>query len=607
MQSIADRVSSEFLPRVAQPAQYVGQEINARQADFASAQVSVCLAFPDAYNLGISHLGSQILYQRINDLPFAACDRAYCPAPDAQQVLRDHGIPLFGWESRAPLAGFDILGFALPYELCVTNVLEMLDLAGVRVRSEQRGDEHPLIIAGDALADSPEPLADFIDVFLPGEGEEPLETLCQVVGEHKAAGLTDRRRRLLDIARRVPSAYVPRFYQPRYDSPGRYAGLEPTEPDVPRTIRRACVTSMASTAPLRAPLVPLTEAVHDRVVIEVMRGCPNACRFCQAGATRLPVRFRDVDEIVQAAEQALDATGYREVSLLSLSTGDYPRLKPLLERLAEKLAPRNVSIALPSLRVDSALAELPRLTHVVRKTGMTIAAEAGSERLRRAIGKNITEADMIEAVKAGYAAGQHAIKVYFLAGLPGETEADIEAIFDLCMRLSLARKEVDNHKGAINASVSWFVPKPHTPMQWAPMASGEYFWSVRDRLLDLSRRSPVNFKFHFIERSQLEGVIARGDRRMGRAIQAAWRRGCVYDAWSEHFDPRLWAQAMDEAGIDPARTAQCEPDPAQPLPWSHIKCYRESAWLEKEYRAMLAVAHGDEAPGPGPEADLPAD
>ncbi len=598
MKSIAERIRNELLPRLTQPGQYVGLEINARRKDPSQADVTLALAFPDAYNLGISHLGSQILYQLVNDLDFAACDRVYCPAPDAQQEMRSLDIPLFGWESRCPVGQFDLLGFALPYELCVTNVLEMLDLSGIDIHSENRTQPDPIVIGGDALADSPEPLAPFIDVFLPGEGEEPLEALCRRVLEHKKQGLTDRKSRLEDIARNVPSAYVPSLYQPRYDSTGAYRGLEAEIPDLPPQVPRACVSDLSIRPPLRAPLVPLTEAVHDRVVVEVMRGCPNGCRFCQAGATRLPVRPRRVDSIVSGILEALDATGHREVSLLSLSTGDYPQLRPLLERLVEELTPRQVSVSLPSLRVDRQLAQLPALTHLVRRTGMTIAAEAGSETLRRAIAKNITEPDMIEAVKAGYRAGQNAIKVYFLAGLPGETQQDIDEIFELCMRLSQARKDVDGKKGAINASVSWLVPKPHTPMQWAPMAREEYFWSVRDRLIELARKTPVNFKFHFIERSILEAVICRGDRRVAKAIEQAWRKGCTFDAWTEHFNPETWQQAFEEAGVDPDAFAHEALDLDVPLPWDHIRCYRDKAYLRTQYKKMMQITAEDR---PSPE------
>ncbi|HOF18496.1 MAG TPA: radical SAM protein, partial [Phycisphaerae bacterium] len=362
--------------------------------------------------------------------------------------------------------------------------------------------------------------------------------------------------------------------------------LRPLRPDVPSAVRRACVRNLADSPALDRPLVPLAEGVHDRVTIEIMRGCPNACRFCQAGAVRLPVRWRPVDEILAAARQAVAATGYDEISLLSLSTSDYPRLDELIARLNTEFAPRHVSISLPSLRVDSQLRLLPALTSTVRKGGLTIAAEAGSERLRRAIRKGITETDMLAGVREAYRAGWRKVKVYFMAGLPGETPDDIDEIFRLCLRLSDARRDVDGQRGAIGASVSWFVPKPHTPMQWCPMRDAEYFFSVRSRLRELSRRSPVSFRFHWIERSVLEGVIARGDRRLADAIEAAWRAGARLDAWDEHFRYEHWTGAFEQTGVDAAYFGRREIPESEPLPWAHIVCHRGRDVLLREYRQL---------------------
>jgi len=579
-------VSQRLLPHARRPGQYVGLEVNARCADVEAAEVTVALGFPDTYAIGVSHLGSQVLYHMLNDLPAVACDRTYCPTPDGEEIMRRTDVPLFGWESRRAIADFDIVGFSLPYELCVTNVLTMLDLAGLPIRAADRGEDDPLIIAGDSLADSPEPMADFIDLFLIGDGEEPLRALVDLVGEMKRRGAA-RDEIILAAAQSVPGAYAPRYYQPVRHAEGDPASVGPTRPDVPQTIDRACLPNLADSPEITRPLVPISEAVHERVVVEIMRGCPNACRFCQAGATRLPVRIRGVDEIVNTVRQALEATGYREVSLLSLSTSDYPHLDELIARLTDEFASRHVSISLPSLRVDSQLKHLPRLTATVRKGGLTIAAEAGSPRLRRAIRKRITEADMLAGVRAAYEAGWRRIKVYFMAGLPGETEADIDAIHDLCLRLSRTRKDVDGQLGAISASVSWFVPKPHTPMQWCPMRDAEYFFSVRNRLRDLSRRSQVNFKFHRIERSGLEGAIARGDRRLGAVIEAAWRAGARMDAWDDQFSYDTWAAAFESAGLDPADIAQRTLEPDAPLAWSHIRCRHPVENLRTQYHRML--------------------
>lgn len=600
MRELKDTISRDLLPYVRKPGQYVGLEPNARRKDPRAADVSVALAFPDTYAIGISHLGSQVLYQAVNDLPHAACDRTYCPQRDAEERMRDLGIPLFAWESRLAVGDFDVLGFSLPYELCVTNVLTMLDLAGVPLRVERRGEEDPIVIAGDALADSPEPMAPFIDLFLPGDGEATLPDLLDLVGRARGDRLA-REELLLEAARTLPGVYAPRLYAPRYDSRGRFTGLEPHRDGLPEAIERARVGRLDNSPPVDEPLVPVAEAIHDRPAIEVMRGCPNACRFCQAGATRLPVRIRTPERVRTAARRAVESTGSREVSLLSLSTSDYPRLDELIDSLAAELTPHHVSISLPSLRVDAQLRHLPKLTSGVRKGGLTIAAEAGSERLRRAIGKRITEEDMLAGVQAAYQAGWRKVKVYFIAGLPGETDEDLDAIYHLCRRLSDRRRDVDGQPGAISASVSWFVPKPHTPMQWCPMRKPDYFFTVRRRLRELSRRSPVTFRFHWIERSFLEGVIARGDRRVGDAIEAAWRRGARLDAWDEHFEMTRWQEAFEETGTDPDAIACRQLDLDEPLPWSHIRTPRSEAYLRSEYEKMLRDLDAGAVAGSSPE------
>jgi len=584
MKDLSDIVSKRLLPAVTRPGQYIGLETNARNVDPRQAKVTFAMAFPDAYTIGISHLGSQVLYHTINDLDFAAADRTYCPMPDAEKVMREESIPLFGWESRCAVADFDIVGFSLPYELCITNVLTMLDLGNIPILSAERTESDPLVIGGDSQADSPEPYARFFDVFIAGDGEEPVTRLIETVRKTKGLKLT-REETLLRIAREVSSAYVPRFYEP--------SGAWPAEPvplreDVPSTFSRSCLADM-DLIPRQAeryPLVPQFEGVHDRVVIEIMRGCPNACRFCQAGWVRRPVRRRSIDELVDITREAIDATGYDEISLLSLSTGDYPDLEKLIERLNAEFTGRNISISLPSLRVDRQLAILPKLTSGVRKGGLTIAAEAGSEKLRKAIGKRITEEDMIRGVSAAWEAGFGSVKIYFIAGLPGETDRDIDAILDLCLRLSETRKAFDGNRGSISASVSWFVPKPHTPAQWEAMRREDYFWSVRKRLLEGSRKTPVNFRFHRIEQSLLEALVGRGGREVGNTILEAWNLGARMDSWTEHWNWEIWQEAIAKTGIDFDRIVHTSIDLEDNLPWGHIECHANIETLREQNQKM---------------------
>jgi len=586
VKDLAETIRRSLLPYVSRPGQYVDCETNARHKDVEAAEVSVVLAYPDAYPVGISHLGSQVLYTVVNDIAYAACDRCYCPLPDAEAVMRAGKLPLFGWESRRAVRDFDVLGFSLAHEGCVTNVLTMLDLAGIPPRAARRSRADPLVIVGDSGADSPEPMAPFVDLFCVGDGEPVIAALVALVRDAKAAGAS-REEVILQAARTIRGVYAPSLYTPAWNDDGTLAAVTPAADGAGERVERSVLADLSASPPVTAPLVPLSEAVHDRVTIEIMRGCPHGCRFCQAGSVRKPVRCRGVEEILDIARKAIAATGYREISLLSLSTSDYPHFGELVDRLNAEFAPRNISLSLPSLRVDSQLELTPKLTSRVRKSGLTIAAEAGSERLRRAIRKRITDEQMLAGVRAAWEAGLRGVKLYFMAGFPGEGPDDIEAIYRLARLLSDSRKEVDGKRGAINAAVSWLVPRPHTPMQWEAMREAEYFWSVRDRLNTLRRRSPVQFKFHFIERSILEGVIARGDRRLADVIEAAWRAGARFDGWNEHFRYDLWEKAFADCGIDPGFYAHRARDPSELLPWDHIGGHHGRQTLLKERDRML--------------------
>ena len=587
MEFLGDKISRELLPRVEQPSQYIGLEHNARYKDPENAQVRFVLAFPDAYTIGISHLGSQILYYQLNDIDYVSCDRSYTPLPDAEQVMRDYEIPMFTWESRTALRDHDIIGFSVGYELCVTNVLTMLDLAGIPLIAADRSEDDPIITAGNSMADSPEAISKFIDVFTPGDGENTLRDLAELMRVMKTQNLT-REQKLLRIAKEVPSAYVPRFYK-EVCPPGKACYIEPDHPEVPATIARAAIQEMSESPTETNPIVPLCQGVHERVMTEVMRGCPNLCRFCQAGHARLPVRLRDVNDILHVCREAIANTGYNEISLLSLSTSDYPELPGLIEKLNDEFADKHVSISLPSLKVDSQLTILPKLTSTVRKGGLTIAAEAGSEKMRKAMRKNLTEFDMIEGVSAAWEAGYKSVKVYFMAGLPGETFEDLEQIVYLCKRLSWTRKKFDGHRGAITASVSWLVPKPHTPLQWAGMQKEDYFWSVRERLIELAKKSPVNVKFHRIEQSILESFIGRGSRAVADIILEAWKQGARLDSWNEHWNWELWEKVIKESDIDFDAIVHTDYNPEDKLPWSHITCHLGEEFLKKQWQTYYNV------------------
>ena len=445
-------IAERLLPFTQHPAQYCGLEHNRRCGDVNEADVTVALAFPDAYEVGISHLGSQILYSVLNDIDGVACDRSYCPTPDAEARMRAERLEMFGWESRAALRDFDILGFSLSYEMVLTNMLTMLDLARIPLHADRRSGADPIIVVGGCQADAPEIMADFIDLALIGDGEQSLAALVELVRRMKRAG-AGRDEMILEAARTIPSAYAPSLWEPIYNADGALASLRPTRDDLPGVIGRGHVALCDSPA-MTHPLVPATRGVFDRISLEIMRGCPHHCRFCHAGATKTPLRFRSVDEIIRIAQASIDSTGYREISLLSLSTGDYPDLPELMARLNERFAPQHVSIAVPSLRVDKQLAHLPWQLNKVRKGGMTMAAEVGTDRLRRAIRKRVTNEDLLAGVTAAYGAGWKSVKVYFMAGFPGETDEDLDAIVRLCKEMSLARKGVDGHKGGVTASIS---------------------------------------------------------------------------------------------------------------------------------------------------------
>lgn len=573
------RQLEKILPQVEKPARYIGDEINAVVKP--AADVRVGLAFPDVYEIGTSYLGFQILYDIINNMDGVQAERVFAPWPDMERLMRERGIPLYGLETKTPLAEFDMLGFTLQYELGYTNILNMLDLAGLPLRWPER-ESGPLVIAGGPGALNPEPLSHFFDAFVIGEGEEVIVEIIELV---RACSGLSRQEKLSRLAK-VPGVYVPRFYTVEKGA------VKPVSPEYPSRIVKGIVKDF-STLPLPGNVVvPHIRPVHDRVSVEVCRGCARGCRFCQAGMAYRPVRERRADLLHQQGEQLLRKTGSVDISLSSLSSADYSHIEELARKFMEQT---KASVSLPSLRVDSYSVELARLTGAVRKSGLTLAPEAGTQRLRDVINKNVTEQDLLDAAGAAFRNGWHTIKLYFMLGLPTETREDIAGIVKLCWRLVDLYREINGKAGRlqINLGVSTFVPKPHTPFQWAAQLPKAEVLARQQMLKEGLRHKRFKVTVTSWQESWLEAVLARGDRRVGDALHLAWQKGCKFDAWTEHFRFGLWQQALAEAGVDGDVLAG-ELCPQSVLPWEHIDIGVSKKFLLAEYeRAIGAEATPD--------------
>ncbi len=587
-------VSEKLLPFVQQPGQYIGQEINqlVHPGDWERADVRVAVAFPDTYTIGMSHLGCQIIYWLINHTPGCCAERVFCPWGDAEAIMRHKNIPLFTWDTRQPVASADILAISLQYEMAYTSVLALLDLAGIPLRSCHRDDTHPLVIAGGPQADNPEPVAPFLDLVVLGDGEKSMAAIIEATREMKA-NQVPRREMIQALARRFEWLYAPALYDVRYLGDGTIASIEPQEPGIRPSIVR-CQTPDFEEAPFPVkPIVPYVEVVHDRFAIEIMRGCPQRCRFCHAGYTKRPLRMRSVDKILNMAEEMYGATGMDEFGLLSLSTADYPDLKELAGRANEQFASRRVNISVPSLRVDKMLQNIPWMVNSVRKGGLTMAVEAASDDMRAAIRKTVTDGDLLDGVRQAFEAGWRTVKLYFMCGFPGERPEDIEGIADLSKQVSEVRREFGKGPANVNAAVGWLVPKPYTPFQWAAQPTADYFHEVRMRLQSLvphargRRKSNVRIKTHNVERSILEAVFARGDRRLADTIETAFRLGARFDGWDECFDSRIWDRAFETTGVDPAWYAHRERKSEEIFPWNHLQGGAPEEYLRRQYEDVF--------------------
>lgn len=579
---------TRILPRVQTPAQYIGGELNAVVKDHRQVRGKLCLAFPDTYNLGTSHHGLQVLYTIMNNDPQWACERAFTPWLDFEQELRRNRLPLYSLETFTPLSQFDLIGFSLQYEVCYTNILTLLDLGGIPLHSKDRTLDHPLIICGGPGAQNPEVLAPFVDIFVIGDGEESLPWLMEQWMCLKEKGGMSRADMIAAIVGGTDWAYAPMFYEPEYHADGTIAAVHRTRDDVPREIMACTIQQDLEAIPLPTrPIVPFVEVTHDRIAIEIMRGCPWQCRFCQSTVIKRPLRVRSVETIVRSALESYRNTGYNEISLLSLSTSDYPDFEKLVQRMHEVFTPLGVNISLPSLRINHQLRSLPKLVKGVRKAGLTLAPEVARDDMREQIRKKIKNDDLYEGCREAFKNGWQRVKLYFLCGLPGERVVDLDGIIDMAEHIAAIGREVRGRSAEVTASVSNFVPKPHTPYQWNGMQTREYLQWAGQYLKKRCRTRSVHVKQHNIDCSLLEGVLTRGDRRIASALEEAWRRGCRLDGWTECFQPAVWWQTFADLGIDTAWYSQRARPMTEVLPWDHVNVKKGREYLEKEQQRSL--------------------
>lgn len=586
-----------LLPRVSKPVQYVGGEINSVRKDWERTRVRWALMYPDAYEVGMPNQGLAILYELLNEQPDVLAERAYAVWPDLEKLMREHAVPHFTVDSHRPLIDFDVLGVSLASEMCYTNLLTCLDLAGIPLKAADRADADPIVLIGGHLAFNPEPMADFVDAVALGDGEEIVVEACDVIRRCKARAAT-RDEVLAELAR-VQGIYVPRLYDVDYLPDGRIRRVVANNPAAPWRVVKRVVSDLDEWQYPRAPVVPVAETVHERVSVEVFRGCSRGCRFCQAGMVTRPVRERSADAIAQMVERGLANTGFDEVGLLSLSSADHSDIEGIARTLADRYRGTNTSLSLPSTRVDAFNIELAaELSRNGRRSGLTFAPEGGTERIRRVINKNVSEEDLISTVTAAYASGWRQVKLYFMCGLPTETDDDVLAIADLARQVIRAGRAASGRRDiGCTVSIGGFVPKPHTPFQWA----GQLAWEETDRRLRMLRDAiradrevgrAITFRYHDGRPGIIEGLLCRGDRRVGRVIEAAWRAGARFDGWSEHFSFDLWTQAaregLDGAGVDIDWYTTRERSKEEVLAWEHLESGLDRYWLWQDWQNALA-------------------
>ena len=574
-----------LLLKVQKPIRYVGGEFNSVVKDKKNIRTRMALCFPDNYEIGMSHLGLKILYSLINAREDCWAERVYAPWPDMEALMRENHIPLYGLESLDPLREFDFLGFSLQYELSYTNILNMLDLAGIDPLAENRTNDDPVIFAGGPCAMNAEPLCDFFDCFQLGEGEEIMLEMIDLYQKHRASGKWDKKAFLKDAAQ-IPGMYVPSLYDVTYHEDGTIAAITPKD-GAPATITKRIVKDFDKVFYPDTFIVPYTEVVHDRAVLEVMRGCIRGCRFCQAGFIYRPIRAKSPDTLCAQGKSLCDSTGYEEMSLASLSTSDHPQVEEMLDKIIDYTQEEHINLSLPSLRVDNFSKELLEKVSKVRKSGLTFAPEAGTQRLRDVINKGVTEEEIMRTSRIAFEGGYTSVKLYFMLGLPFETMDDVLGITALGQRVvDLYYSLPTKPKGkAVNVSisVSTFVPKPFTPFQWAAQDTYDEIVEKQHALTHSVTTRKISLAWHEVRTSVLEGVIARGDRRLGKAIYNAWKMGCKFDSWEEFFDFDKWVKAIADAGLTMEFYASRQRTPDEIFPWDHIDVGVSKAFLRREY------------------------